>query len=283
MLDSTGQYLKEIGRFKLLDRAEELELSRQVQTAIALRTLLKEAKPTLEQEAILAAGDYAKAKMIRHNLRLVAANAVKYRNRGVDFLDLVQEGAIGLNRAAEKFDPSLGCKFSTYATAWIKQRITRLIAQDRAIRLPSHINEKLSTMKRVTAQLSQKLGRSPSRKELSEAMGLKDGELEKILDVSRPIVSLDYQASNDEDNILYFIPSDEDVWQLTMANDIKAQVERLLLRANLTDRERDVIWMRIVEGQSFRSVGESLSLSRERIRQIEEKAMKKLRRVAGLD
>ena len=197
--DSIGWYLSTIGRVPLLTPAEEIELAHHVQAGKKLLAAA-EGELTARQKRQLRMGQRARDRMMAANLRLVVSVAKKYQNQGLELLDLVQEGAIGLERAVDKFDPAMGYKFSTYAYWWIRQGMTRAIDNSaRTIRLPIHISEKLSKMRRITRELSHRLGRQPNRLELAHAMGMRPEELEELMTQSAPCASLDAHARGEED------------------------------------------------------------------------------------
>ena len=262
--DSVGLFLREMARYPLLTQAQEVELAREI------------AKGGPQAEV-------AKRKLVRSNLRLVVSIAKKYLNRGVPFLDLIQEGAMGLMRAAEKFDYERGYKFSTYAYWWIRQGITRAIAsQSRTVRLPVHMVEKLNQVRKARQMLSQKLGRKPTKQEIAIELDLDEDKLEHVLDVSQGTLSLHAWVGREEDTELMQLIEDSDTVAPNECLDHKLLCDRLnSVLEHLSDRERDIIKLRfgLTDGQHYTlsEIGEIYHLSRERVRQIQAKAMRKLR------
>lgn len=278
--DPIHDYLRAIGKTPLLTAAEELELARAVQ---AMLPLLSEQNPMPAQVAVIHRGKRAKQRMIQANLRLVVAIAKKYQNRGLDMLDLIQEGSLGLERAVDKFDPTKGYKFSTYAYWWIRQGMTRALNNDaRMIRLPIHVQEKLSKIKTTTRTLAGQLGRRPTIDELASALGMSLEEMRNLLSRQRRCASLDMLVGQEQETRLGDLIPDEQQqirWESAIAME---QCQQYL--SCLTDKEREVITLRygLHDGKhrSLAEVGEVFGFSRERARQIETKAMRKLRQVA---
>ncbi|MEM6612195.1 MAG: RNA polymerase sigma factor, RpoD/SigA family [Cyanobacteria bacterium P01_C01_bin.72] len=302
--DNIGAFFKEMARYPLLTAEEEITLANDVKLMLEVETArqrLLEAnqqKPTKEKlaaelqlesvrqlELLLYRGKVAKRKMIRSNLRLVVSIAKRYLNRGVPFLDLIQEGAIGLNRATEKFDPNKGYKFSTYAYWWIRQAITRTIANDaRTIRLPIHIVEKLNKLKKAQRNLKQKLKRNPSEDEIAAELKMTAPQLRQLLELRRQSLSLNHRVGKAEDTELVDLLEDSDLQlpEERMNETMMRQEITDVLDDVLTQREKDVICLRYglstSQPYTLEEVGGMFSLSRERVRQIQSKAMRKLRR-----
>ena len=281
--DSIGWYLSSIGRVPLLTAAEEIELAHHVQAA---KRLQQENLPSLtpKQQRLLRMGQRARDRMMAANLRLVVSVAKKYQNQGLELLDLVQEGAIGLERAVDKFDPAMGYKFSTYAYWWIRQGMTRAIDNSaRTIRLPIHISEKLSKMRRITRELTHRLGRQPNRLELSHAMGLQPEELEELISQSAPCASLDAHARGEEDrSTLGELIADPASGEHFDSMDRHLQKEHLgTWLSQLNDREQTILRLRFgLEGSeplTLAEIGRQINVSRERVRQLEARAILKLR------
>lgn len=303
--DSIRVYLQEIGRIRLLRADEEIELARKIADLLELERAREavfqrmglwsdpeEVPDTLWAEEVkmslpefrrrLHRGRRAKEKMVQSNLRLVVSIAKKYMNRGLSFQDLIQEGSLGLIRAAEKFDHEKGYKFSTYATWWIRQAITRAIAdQSRTIRLPVHLYETISRIKKVTKLLSQELGRKPTEEEIATRMEITIEKLRFIAKSAQLPISLETPIGKEEDSRLGdFIESDgetpEDrVAKVLLREDLESVLE------TLTARERDVLKLRygLDDGRmkTLEEIGQIFNVTRERIRQIEAKALRKLR------
>jgi len=298
--DSIRVYLQEIGRIRLLRPDEEIELARKIADLLQLEELAtqfendhghypdtKEWAALLEMPLIkfrrrLMLGRRAKEKMVQSNLRLVVSIAKKYMNRGLSFQDLIQEGSLGLIRAAEKFDHEKGYKFSTYATWWIRQAITRAIAdQSRTIRLPVHLYETISRIKKTTKTLSQEFGRKPTEEEIAESMEMTIEKLRFIAKSAQLPISLETPIGKEEDSRLGdFIEADiENPEQDVAKNLLREDLEGVL--ATLSPRERDVLRLRygLDDGRmkTLEEIGQIFDVTRERIRQIEAKALRKLR------
>jgi len=264
--DPIRMYLKDIGKIPLLTPEEEKEVAK------------KSAEGSLE----------ATKKLGEANLRLVVSIAKKYVGRGLDFLDLIEEGNLGLIKAVEKFDVTKGYKFSTYATWWIRQAITRAIAdQARTIRVPVHMVETINKLIRVKNKLIQELGREPSVSELSEKMGLTEEKVRQIMLYSRESVSLEVTIGEDEDSTLgEFVADEEELLpeDYVMNNNLRDKLLEML--SSFSDRERDVIMLRFgfYDGKTrtLEEVGQKYGVTRERIRQIESKALRKLKHPARI-
>ena len=262
--DPVRLYLREIGRIKLLSTAEEIELARKIMAGGS-------------------AGDRAKRKLVQANLRLVVSIAKKYVGRGMLFLDLIQEGNLGLIRAAEKFDHERGFKFSTYATWWIRQAITRAIAdQARTIRIPVHMVETINKLKKVTRRLAQERSRKPTEEELAAEMGVSISKLRDIVKIAQEPLSLETPIGKEEDSRLgdFIEDTGADAPIKTVASELlKEDLAEVL--CTLSARERDVLRLRfgMDDGRqrTLEEVGQLFGVTRERIRQIEAKALRKLR------
>ena len=298
--DSIRVYLQEIGRIRLLRPDEEIELARKIADLLQLEEIAAQFEadhgrqpdnkewaalvemPSIKFRRRLMLGRRAKEKMVQSNLRLVVSIAKKYMNRGLSFQDLIQEGSLGLIRAAEKFDHEKGYKFSTYATWWIRQAITRAIAdQSRTIRLPVHLYETISRIKKTTKTLSQEFGRKPTEEEIAESMEMTIEKLRFIAKSAQLPISLETPIGKEEDSRLGdFIEADiENPEQDVAKNLLREDLEGVL--ATLSPRERDVLRLRygLDDGRmkTLEEIGQIFDVTRERIRQIEAKALRKLR------
>ena len=285
--DTVGLYLKEVGRVPLLTAQEEVDLAKRIERGRHAREELAKvsvsSKKRSELQHAIEDGWAAREHLITANSRLVISVAKKYMGRGVPFLDLIQEGNIGLIRAAKKFDYRRGHKFSTYATWWIRQAVTRAIAdQGRTIRVPVHMGDQINKMLRISHQLTQSLGRNPSTEELAEALDVAPKKIENMIQVARRPLSLETPTDEEEDSMLGDFIQDEDS---------PAPVElvtQLLLREHLQDvlnalppREVRILQLRygLMDGQSYtlEEVGKKMGVTRERVRQIEAQALSRLR------
>ena len=281
--DAIGFYLTSIGRVPLLTPAEEIELAHHVQQMKDLLNLPLEERSTRQKHKIKM-GKRARDRMMAANLRLVVSVAKKYQNQGLELLDLVQEGAIGLERAVDKFDPAMGYKFSTYAYWWIRQGMTRAIDNSaRTIRLPIHISEKLSKMRRISRELSHRFGRQPNRLELANAMGIEPQDLEDLVSQSAPCASLDAHARGEEDrSTLGELNPDPNSDEPMEGMDRSIQKEHLGgWLSQLNEREQKIMRLRFgLDGEeplTLAEIGRQINVSRERVRQLEAKAILKLR------
>ncbi|MBS1990408.1 MAG: sigma-70 family RNA polymerase sigma factor [Cyanobacteria bacterium SZAS LIN-3] len=259
--DSLSSFLKEIGRYKLLSATDEIELARAAQKGDSI----------------------ARKRLIQCNLRLVVSIAKKFRNRGLPFQDLIQEGSLGLIRAVEKFDPERGFKLSTYATWWVRQSIMRALSdKSRPIRVPVHINEAMSRVRAVVRGLTEEDGQKPDLERIAKAAGLTTEKLERIMSAQKNMVSLDSFVNEAADTRLSDLICDEGA-----AKPEEAASQYLLMRHmkrtldKLTSNERHVVMMRFGLGDTtpltLDQLGQQMGVSRERVRQIETKAIKKLR------
>ena len=299
--DTVRAYLQEIGRIPLLTQEQEVFFAQQVQQMIKIlaesEKLTVELKrtPTLsewanqmqfsEQELLqkLNQGKKAKQKMMASNLRLVVSIAKQYQRRNLELMDLIQEGTLGLERGIEKFNPALGYRFSTYVYWWIRQGITRAIAQQaRAIRLPIHINEKLNKIKRVQRELSQKLGRVPTTTEIAHALSLEPSQIREYLTLARQTISLDLRVGSDRDVKLEDLIEDYRYSEngYTTEQSLNQEVESLL--SSLSKQQQEILNLHfgLIDGNelSLEQIGQRMGISRERVRQIEKQTLQLLYR-----
>ena len=287
--DPVRMYLKEIGKVPLLSADEEVELAKEMELGDNALQQLEEMGDDIdddtknELEQLVARGDAAKKKLAEANLRLVVSIAKRYVGRGMLFLDLIQEGNLGLIKAVEKFDYNKGYKFSTYATWWIRQAITRAIAdQARTIRIPVHMVETINKLIRVSRQLLQELGREPSPEEIAEEMDVPVERVREILKISQEPVSLETPIGEEEDSHLGDFIQDENVpvpAEAAASTLLREQLGEVL--TTLTEREQKVLKLRFGldddRSRTLEEVGREFNVTRERIRQIEAKALRKLR------
>jgi RNA polymerase primary sigma factor len=300
--DSVDLYLNEIGRISRVTPEEEIQLSRQIQAKIVLEATHATLSETLDrcpteteveeatgltpakQQRVLRQGRWAQRKLVNANLRLVVSVAKKYLSRGVPFLDLIQEGNIGLMRATEKFDPEKGYRFSTYATWWIRQGITRALAnQARTIRLPIHVVDKVRRMKQAIRQFSQEHGRRPNEIELAALLELKVKKLRQLQQAARLPVSLDMPVGTEGDSALGELLEDQhgdEPLEALIHHALKSDLYQGFHQ--LKPLEQDILTLRYgLNGDtaySLAEVGSHYDLTRERIRQIETEALRKLRK-----
>jgi RNA polymerase nonessential primary-like sigma factor len=303
--DMVRTYLHEIGRVPMLTHEQEIIYGKQVQQMMQLLEMkdkLTKTQGTPVTDAMLAKaadlseadlknvlqrGRRSKQRMIEANLRLVVSIAKKYQKRNLEFLDLIQEGSMGLERGVEKYDPMRGYKFSTYAYWWIRQAITRAIAQQsRTIRLPIHITEKLNKIKRAQRELTQELGRSPNVNEIAAVMDLDAKEIREYLAVSRQPISLDMRVGDNQDTELRDLLEDSTASPEDYTTQVLLRQDLKNMLADLTPQQREVLMLRygLDDGieRSLAKVGDCLNLSRERVRQLERQALDYLRRRKGL-
>ena len=300
-VDMVRTYLQEIGKVPLLSHEQEIVFGKQVQSMMSLYAIKEDLEEELQREVtleewaekatktpneikkIIHQGKRAKQKMIEANLRLVVAIAKKYQKRNMEFLDLIQEGSLGLERGVEKFDPTKGFKFSTYAYWWIRQAITRAIAQQaRTIRLPIHITEKLNKIKKTQRELSQKLGRSPSPNEIAEALQLEPAQIREYFSIARQPISLDVKVGDNQDTELSELLEDEGVSPDNYITQELMRQDLHKLLGELTPQQQQVVILRfgLEDGKelSLAKIGQRMNISRERVRQLEQQAIAHLRK-----
>lgn len=300
MASSLSAFLGEIGRHQLLTPEQELTLGRKVQAMVALQERCSLAGGQGQaceysdvERRVLRLGERAKQQMITANLRLVVNLAKRYQGKGLDLLDLIQEGTIGLTRAVEKFDPTRGHRFSTYAYWWIRQGLNRALStQSRTIRIPVNVNEKLTRLRAAKARHLQANGQSPSPLELSRAMELPLADVEELLACELRSVTISLQGAvrskNDPSELVDLLPSEEMApMERAELAERSASVWTLLERANLTPKERTVVMLRFGldgshEWRTLAEVARQLTCSREYCRQVVQRALRKLRK-AGIE
>ncbi len=298
--DTVAVYLREIGRVPLLGEDEEIIYGKQVQRMMSLLAEKEKLEQSLGQvvssnewasfvglsekelNQVLHQGKLAKNKMIRANLRLVVSVAKKYLNRNLEFLDLIQEGSLGLGKGVDKFDPSKGYKFSTYAYWWIRQGITRAVAQKgRTIRIPVNITEKLNKIKKIQRELALKLGRSATTNEIADELGVKPDQVRECLKIARVPMSLDMRVGESEDTELSSLIEDNSPSPSDFLDQDGMRQEVWEMLAELKPSEREIISLRfgLVDGTEWtlQAIGKKLGVSRERVRQIQKNALLKLK------
>ena len=300
-VDPVRTYLREIGRIPLLTNEQEINFAKQVQQMIALlaakeKLAIQLKRQPTQQEWVeninigeksllqqLHQGHQAKQKMIQANLRLVVSVAKKYQRHNLDFLDLIQEGSLGLERGVEKFDPTKGYKFSTYGYWWIRQAITRAIAeQGRTIRLPIHITEKLNKIKRIQRELTQKLGRTPTAVDIAEELSLDPKQIRDYFLLARQPVSLELRVGSEKDTELQDVLEDDGLSPELYTDQKFLQQNIQILLSTLTPQQREILTLRFgltnEKELSLAEIGQRMGISRERVRQIEQQALGSLRK-----
>ncbi|MGB7377859.1 MAG: RpoD/SigA family RNA polymerase sigma factor, partial [Rivularia sp. (in: cyanobacteria)] len=294
--DIVGSYFQDIIRIPLLTAEEEIHLAKKVQQRMSLLAIKEELSKKLQRQPTLEEwsdqtqlsnselleqidrGQQAKQKMIAANLRLVVTIAKKYQKRNLDFLDLIQEGTLGLERAVDKFQPALGYKFSTYAYWWIRQGITRAISQQsRTIRLPIHITEKLNKIKKVQRELSQKFGRNPSVTEIAEVMEVKPSQIRDYLSLARKPMSLDVRVGEEQNTDLQDLLEDNSFSpeDYVLEESLNQTVKDLL--SKLSPQQQEILTLRygLVDGKelTLNQVSQRMGISRQRVLQLQRQAL----------
>jgi RNA polymerase primary sigma factor len=290
--DVVGLYLKEAGRVPLLTAEEEVALAKRMEAGQFARTQLREMRAMgngltedmrRELEDLIEDGEAAQEYLVRANSRLVISVAKKYIGRGVQFLDLIQEGNIGLIRAARKFEYRRGHKFSTYATWWIRQAVSRAVAdQGRTIRVPVHMGDQINRLRRVSTQLTQELGREPTINELANAMDTTPDKIDNLIEISRRPISLETPIEEDAESEFGDFIEDKSSPQpaeVVTNNLLREHLEQVLAR--LPDREAHILELRygLLDGEThtLEEVGQKIGVTRERVRQLEAQALNRLR------
>ncbi len=290
--DVVGLYLKEAGRVPLLTAEEEVALAKRMEAGQFATTQLREMRALgdgltedmrQELEGLIEDGESAQEYLVRANSRLVISVAKKYIGRGVHFLDLIQEGNIGLIRAARKFEYRRGHKFSTYATWWIRQAVSRAVAdQGRTIRVPVHMGDQINRLRRVSTQLTQELGREPTTSELANAMETTPDKIDNLIEISRRPISLETPIEEDADSEFGDFIEDKSSPQpaeVVTHNLLREHLEQVLAR--LPDREAHILELRygLLDGEThtLEEVGQKIGVTRERVRQLEAQALNRLR------
>ena len=299
--DIVGSYFQDIIRIPLLTAEEEIHLAKKVQQRMSLLAIKEELSKKLQRQPTLKEwsdqtqlsdlelleqidrGQRAKQKMIAANLRLVVTIAKKYQKRNLDFLDLIQEGTLGLERAVDKFKPALGYKFSTYAYWWIRQGITRAISQQsRTIRLPIHITEKLNKIKRIQRELSQKLGHNPTATEIAEVLEVKPSQIRDYLSLARKPMSLDVRVGEEQNTELKDLLEDNSFSpeDFVMEESLQQTIKDLL--SKLSSQQQEILSLRygLMDGKelTLNQVSQRMGISRQRVLQLQRQALAFLRR-----